>query len=50
MGDPQLIRKELNHLYDAGYIKKIKNENKIEYKVNSKHPLYETLKKVYLNT
>ena len=40
------IRKELNHLYDAGYIKKIKNENKIEYKVNSKHPLYETLKKV----
>ena len=40
------IRKELNHLYDAGYIKKIKNENKIEYKVNSKHPLYETLRKV----
>jgi predicted transcriptional regulator len=40
------IRKELNHLYDAGYIEKIKNENKIEYKVNSKHPLYETLKKV----
>ena len=40
------IRKELNHLYDAGYIEKIKNENKIEYKVNTKHPLYETFKKV----
>ena len=40
------IRKELNHLYEAGYIDKIKNENKIEYKVNSNHPLYETLKKV----
>ena len=40
------IRKELNHLYDAGYIDKIKKDNKIEYKVNSGHPLYETLKKV----
>ena len=40
------IRKELNHLYEAGYIDKIKNVNKIEYKVNSNHPLYETLKKV----
>ena len=40
------IRKELNHLFEAGYIEKIKKENKIEYKVNSKHPLYETLKKV----
>ena len=40
------IRKELNHLFDAGYINKIKKDNKIEYEVNSKHPLYETLKKV----
>jgi predicted transcriptional regulator len=40
------IRKELNHLYEAGYIEKIKIDNKIEYKVNSKHPLYDTLKKV----
>lgn len=40
------IRKELNHLYDAGYINKLKIENKVEYKVNIKHPLYETLKKV----
>ena len=40
------IRKELNHLYDAGYLDKVKNDNKVEYKVNSKHPLYDTLKKV----
>lgn len=40
------IRKELNHLYDAGYIEKVKIENKIEYNVNVKHPLYETLKKI----
>ena len=40
------IRKELNHLYDAGYLHKVKSENKIQYKVNSTHPLYETLKKV----
>tara|TARA_B100000963_G_C22582631_1_gene651593 strand:- start:1145 stop:1657 length:513 start_codon:yes stop_codon:yes gene_type:complete len=42
------IRKELNHLYDAGYLKKIKNDNKVEYQVNSKHPLYQTLRNVVL--
>lgn len=42
------IRKELNHLHDAGYLKKIKNDNKVEYQVNSKHPLYETLRNVVL--
>ena len=42
------IRKELNHLYDAGYLNKIKKDNKVEYNVNSKHPLYETLRKVVL--
>ena len=42
------IRKELNHLFDAGYLKKIKNDNKVEYQVNSKHPLYETLRNVVL--
>tara|TARA_A100001015_G_scaffold321438_1_gene452181 strand:+ start:324 stop:833 length:510 start_codon:yes stop_codon:yes gene_type:complete len=40
------IRKELNHLYGAGYINKVKMNNKVEYNVNTKHPLYETLKKV----
>lgn len=42
------IRKELNHLYDAGYLKKVKQDNKVEYKANIKHPLYETLRKVVL--
>lgn len=42
------IRKELNHLYSAGYLKKYRNNNKVEYKVNSNHPLYETLRKVVL--
>ena len=40
------IRKELNHLYSAGYLEKFKKDNKVEYKVNTDHPLYETLKKV----
>ena len=42
------IRKELNHLHDAGYLNKIKNFNKIEYQANSEHPLYEVLRKVVL--
>lgn len=42
------IRKELNHLHDAGYLNKVKNDNKIEYQANSKHPLYEVLRKVVL--
>ena len=40
------IRKELNHLYSAGYLKKNKVNNKVEYHVNVSHPLYETLKNV----
>ena len=40
------IRKELNHLQKAGYLKKLKVNNKIEYKANTKHPLFETLRKV----
>ena len=40
------IRKELNHLYDAGYINKSKSNNKIEYNVNANHPLYESLKNI----
>ena len=42
------IRKELNHLFDAGYLNKVKKDNKVEYLVNSNHPLYETLRKVVL--
>jgi len=40
------IRKELNHLHNAGYLEKIKLNNKMEYKANIKHPLFGVLKKV----
>jgi hypothetical protein len=40
------IRKELNHLEEAGYLQKIKVNNKIEYRANTNHPLFETLRKV----
>jgi hypothetical protein len=42
------IRKELNHLHSAGYLEKSKSDNKIEYKANTRHPLYEVLRKVIL--
>jgi hypothetical protein len=42
------IRKELNHLHDAGYLDKVKKDNKIEYQANAKHPLYDVLRKVVL--
>ena len=40
------IRKELNHLEQAGYLQKLKVNNKVEYKANIDHPLFETLRKV----
>tara|TARA_Y100000385_G_C13077676_1_gene632239 strand:- start:861 stop:1373 length:513 start_codon:yes stop_codon:yes gene_type:complete len=40
------IRKELNHLHSAGYINKSKTNNKVEYRVNTDHPLYSILKKI----
>ena len=42
------IRRELNHLQGAGYLNKIKVNNKVEYKANIKHPLYDVLRKVVL--
>lgn len=42
------IRKELNHLQIAGYLKKVKVDNKIEYQANPDHPLFEVLQKVVL--
>ena len=42
------IRKELNHLQNAGYLNKVKVNNKIEYKANIKHPLFEVLQTVVL--
>ena len=40
------IRKELNHLSEAGYLEKYKDSNKVAYKANIKHPLFEVLQKV----
>ena len=40
------IRKELNHLSKAGYLERYKDENKIAYKANIKHPMFEILQKV----
>ena len=40
------IRKELNHLQRSGLFKKVKVNNKVEYRVNTDHPLFETLRKV----
>tara|TARA_B100001173_G_C16013467_1_gene558678 strand:- start:1910 stop:2431 length:522 start_codon:yes stop_codon:yes gene_type:complete len=42
------IRKELNHLHGAGYLDKVKADNKIEYRANIKHPLFDVLRKVVL--
>ena len=42
------IRKELNHLQNAGYLEKTRTHNKVEYKANTNHPLYEVLRKVVL--
>tara|TARA_B100000963_G_scaffold148278_3_gene129189 strand:+ start:52482 stop:52994 length:513 start_codon:yes stop_codon:yes gene_type:complete len=40
------IRKELNHLSDAGYLEKYKDNNKVAYKANTSHPLFDVLQKV----
>ena len=40
------IRKELNHLQGAGYLEKVKVDNKVEYKANTDHPLFEVMQKV----
>ena len=42
------IRKELNHLYGAGYLQKEKSNNKIQYKANTGHPMFSVLQKVIL--
>ena len=42
------IRKELNHLHDAGYLQQEKTNNKIQYKANTKHPMFSVLQKVIL--
>jgi len=42
------IRKELNHLHDAGYLQKEKANNKIQYKANTKHPMFSVLQMAIL--
>jgi hypothetical protein len=42
------IRKELNHLHNAGYLQKEKSNNKVQYKANTKHPMFSVLQKVIL--
>ena len=42
------IRKELNHLSEAGYLEKYKDNNKFGYKANVNHPMFEILRKVVL--
>ncbi len=40
------VRKELNNLTEAGYLKKHNNSNKFIYSANTKHPLFETLQSI----
>jgi hypothetical protein len=40
------IRKELNNLEQAGYLKKQAIQNRVFYKANTSHPLFNTLKKI----
>ena len=42
------IRKELNHLQGAGYLIKVKVNNKIDYRANTSHPMFNILQKVVL--
>ena len=47
-GSTNKIRKELNNLQEAGYLQKVKVDNKVEYKANIEHPLFEVLRKVVM--
>jgi len=40
------IRKELNNLSAAGYLLKVKSNNKVIYNANKAHPLFKVLQKV----
>lgn len=40
------IRKELNNLSDAGYLLKSKQNNRVIYNTNIKHPLFKVLQKI----
>jgi hypothetical protein len=40
------VRKELNNLSSAGYLKKYSLNNKVIYKANASHPLFKIIQKV----
>ncbi len=40
------IRKELNNLSSAGYLRKSKKNNKIIYNANTSHPMFNVLQKI----
>ena len=40
------IRKELNNLSEAGYLEKERQQNRISYKANAKHPLFLTMQNI----
>jgi len=40
------VRKELNNLSSAGYLKKYNKNNKVIYKANVSHPLFGTIQKI----
>lgn len=43
------IRKELNHLSEAGFLVKVADKNKIEYQANPNHPLFSNLQDIIRN-
>lgn len=40
------IRKELNNLTEAGYLEKENIQNRVQYKANSRHPLFGSLQQI----
>tara|TARA_Y200000002_G_scaffold377413_1_gene382999 strand:- start:279 stop:695 length:417 start_codon:yes stop_codon:yes gene_type:complete len=40
------VRKELNNLSNAGYLKKQNQNNKVIYKANISHPLFKVIQKI----
>lgn len=40
------VRKELNNLTSAGYLKKYNEHNKVIYKANSTHPLFKVIQQI----
>lgn len=40
------IRKELNNLWEAGYLEKQAEQNRVSYRANTKHPLFGSLQDI----